>query len=137
MSLKQNLGRLALAGVRSRIGSALVKHLLGWIFTHMSHWIPVQRLRETPTLLAFVHPSPGYPVHIVLVPRGSIGSLAELRSEDAEFMVDLFATVQSLVKELELEECGYRLIANGGKYQEAPHLHFHLVAEKPPPHSLP
>ena len=36
-------------------------------------------------------------------------------------------TIQSLVHEFYLED-GYRLIANGGAYQDIPILHFHLVA---------
>jgi diadenosine tetraphosphate (Ap4A) HIT family hydrolase len=29
-----------------------------------------------------------------------------------------------------LEQTGYRLIANGGAFQDVPHLHFHLIAEE-------
>jgi len=43
--------------------------------------LPVDRLRETATLLAFCHPTPAY-----------------------------------------------RLIVNGGEYQDFPYLHFHLVS---------
>ncbi len=97
----------------------------------MSFAIPLKRLRETPTLLAFDHPSPAYPVHILLVPKQAYASLMELPPEDSNFLRDLFETVQSLVRELGLAEGGYRLIANGGAYQEAPVLHFHLVSEQP------
>jgi hypothetical protein len=36
------------------------------------------------------------------------------------------------VKEYNLEQCGYRLILNGGINQDFPILHFHLIAEKNP-----
>jgi diadenosine tetraphosphate (Ap4A) HIT family hydrolase len=52
-----------------------------------------------------------------------------LQTADADFLLDLVQTVQSLVKELNLESRGYRLITNGGAYQDVPHLHFHLVSE--------
>jgi diadenosine tetraphosphate (Ap4A) HIT family hydrolase len=45
-----------------------------------------------------------------------------------EFLPDLFTTVRKLVEELGLEQKGYRLIVNGGEYQEFPQLHFHLVS---------
>jgi histidine triad (HIT) family protein len=96
----------------------------------MSFAIPLKRLRETPTLLAFQHPSPSYPVHILLVPKRAYASLLELPPEDADFLRDLFDTVQSLVRELGLEKTGYRLVANGGANQDVPVLHFHLIAEK-------
>jgi histidine triad (HIT) family protein len=97
----------------------------------MSCAIPVQKLRETNTLLAFYHPQPVYPLHILLVPKREIPSLADLNPvQDAPFLADLFAIVQSLVSELHLEQAGYRLIVNGGKFQDLPYLHFHLVSEK-------
>jgi histidine triad (HIT) family protein len=107
------------------------RHVLQFLFSHMSFALPVQRLRETPTLLAFHHPQPAYPVHILLVPRRAVASLAELDPVlDASFLVDLFAAVQSLVAEFRLEQSGYRLIVNGGEYQDFPYLHFHLVSGK-------
>lgn len=96
----------------------------------MNFAIPLKRLRETPTLLAFDHPSPSYPVHILLVPKRAYASLLELPPEDSDFLRDLFATVQSLVRELGLAEGGYRLVANGGSYQEVPVLHFHLISDQ-------
>jgi len=101
--------------------------LIGWIFTHMSFAIPVERLLETETLLAFWHPKPAYAFHILIVPKKAIASLAELDSTDTKFLVELYQAVQSLVKEFHLS--GYRLIVNGGAYQDFPQLHFHLVSE--------
>lgn len=112
--------------------SPLGRWFIGWTFAHMSFALPVQRLRETPALIAFHHPKPSYPVHILLVPKKAIGSLTDLQPADADFMLDLFATVQSLVAELHLQKSGYRLIANGGPYQEVAQLHFHLIAEVHP-----
>lgn len=109
--------------------SPLTRFIIGWSFAHMSFALPVRRLRETPSLLAFHHPHPSYAVHILLVPKRAIGDLSELRPADSDFMVDLFATVQSLIKEFSLEQKGYRLIANGGKYQDVPQLHFHLISD--------
>lgn len=95
----------------------------------MSFAIPVERLVETGTLIAFYHPNPSYAVHILLAPKRAYASLLDLPPEDADFQRDLIATVQSLVRELGLESRGYRLIANGGPVQEVPILHFHLIAE--------
>ena len=104
------------------------RKVVGFIFSHMSFAIPAKRLRETDTLLAFYHPKPSYPFHLVLVPKDAIPSLMELDPTSA-FLPDLFATVQSLVTEFQLP--AYRLIVNGGEYQDFPHLHFHLVSDSP------
>lgn len=111
--------------VRSPFGRLLI----GWLFAHASFAIPVRRLRETETLIAFHHPKPSYALHILLVPKRAIGSLMDLSPDDSDFTTDLFQTVQSLIEELDLEDIGYRLIANGGKYQDVPQLHFHLISE--------
>jgi histidine triad (HIT) family protein len=97
--------------------------------SHMAFAIPIKRLRETATLLAFNHPSPGYPVHVLIIPKREYRSLLDLDPADTAFQRDLFETVRSLVIELCLEKTGYRLIANGGAYQDIPILHFHLIAE--------
>jgi histidine triad (HIT) family protein len=109
---------------RSPIGRLLI----GWIFAHMSFAIPINRLRDTDTLLAFHHPKPSYPFHVLLVPKKAIGSLTDLQPEDNAFLTEVFRVTQELVKELDLTTSGYRLIVNGGEYQDVPQLHFHLIS---------
>ena len=93
----------------------------------MSFAIPAKRLRETETLLAFYHPKASYPFHVLLVPKKAVASLKELNVKDSAFLADLYSTVQSLVDEFHLP--AYRLIVNGGEYQDFPQLHFHLIAD--------
>lgn len=92
----------------------------------MSFAIPVKRLRETETLMAFHHPRPSYAFHVLLVPKRAVASLKEFDSKDTAFLIDLYSTVKDLVKEFELP--AYRLIVNGGEFQDFPQLHFHLIA---------
>jgi histidine triad (HIT) family protein len=116
---------LALRAARGPIGRVFIS----WTVTHMSFVIPARRLRETKTLVAFSHPQPAHQLHILLVPKRALGGLVDLTPADSDFTTDLFATVQSLVAEFGLERTGYRLIANGGAYQDVPQLHFHLIAD--------
>ncbi len=101
--------------------------LIGWMFAHMSFAIPIKRLRETETLMAFYHPKPSYPFHVLLVPKRSVKTLMEFDSNDSAFLSDLYSTVQNLVDEFHLT--AYRLIVNGGEHQDFPQLHFHLISE--------
>jgi len=103
-----------------------IRAIIGWMFEHMSFAIPVKRLRETETLMAFRHPQPAYPFHVLLVPKKSVASLADLDPADTTFLTDLYASVQSLVQEYQLP--AYRLIVNGGEFQDFPQLHFHLIS---------
>jgi histidine triad (HIT) family protein len=111
---------------RTRPGRFLIRLL----FTRMTFALPVSRLRETETLLAFWHPKPAYAFHVILTPKRPAASLAELDPADSAFLTDLISAVQSLVREYKLEEGGYRLIVNGGQYQDFPHLHFHLISDQ-------
>jgi histidine triad (HIT) family protein len=106
-----------------------LRPLVQWMFAHMSFAIPTQRLRETNTLVAFRHPQPSYPLHILIVPKAAYRSLLDVPPHATDFMRDLIETVQGLVREYQLESTGYRLITNGGSYQDVPQLHFHLVSE--------
>ena len=72
--------------VRSPVGGLLT----GWVFTHMSFALPIHKLRETETLVAFYHPRPSYPVHILLVPKRKLAGLPDLTPADADFTADLF-----------------------------------------------
>jgi histidine triad (HIT) family protein len=101
--------------------------LIGWMFAHMGFALPVKRLRETNTLIAFYHPKPAHPFHMLLVPKKAVASLKELDSTDTAFLTDLYSTVQNLVDEFQLP--AYRLIVNGGEYQDFPYLHFHLISD--------
>ncbi len=105
----------------------LVRRLIGWVFEHMNFAVPVKRLRETQTLMAFYHPKPSYTFHVLLVPKKAVATLQELDPNDVSFLTDLYATVQSLVEEYRLS--AYRLIVNGGEYQDFPQLHFHLISD--------
>ncbi len=101
---------------------------IGWIFAHMSFAIPLKRLRETDTLMVFHHPKPSYPFHVLLVPKKAVASLKEFDLKDSAFLIDLYATVQNLVEEFHLS--AYRLILNGGEFQDFPQLHFHLISSQ-------
>ena len=112
-----------------RLANTIIgRFLIRLVFSKMSFLIPAKRLRETETLLAFHHPKPSYPVHILLMPKSEIDSFQSLDATNTAFMADLVSTTQSLVEEFGLAEKGYRLIVNGGEYQDFPHLHFHLIS---------
>ena len=109
----------------------LGKVILLWSITHMNNVLPIERLRETDNLIAFHHPEPTYPVHILIVPKRTIPTLMDITPTDAGLIMEIMQTALSLVDEFKLQEVGYRLIVNGGKYQSLPQLHYHLVSESP------
>ena len=106
-----------------------------WSFAHGSFAIPVKRRYETKTLMAFHHPRPSYALHILIVPKREIGSLVDVSTEDTGLLRELLEAAQHLIKAFQLEQVGYRLIINGGAYQDVPFLHVHLISDDAPPDS--
>jgi histidine triad (HIT) family protein len=98
------------------------------MLTRIRYFNPAYHLLSTKTLVAFQHPNPEYSVHILLVPKRPIANVLDLTPTDKDFMIDLFQSVRVLVHEHGLEQTGYRLIVNGGPYQDFPYLHFHLIS---------
>jgi len=90
--------------------------------------IPAEIIYEDELCLAFKDVNPQAPVHVLVIPKKEIPSLAHLKSEDLELAGHLFLTVGKLAKMLELDE-GYRTIVNTGKAggQTVDHLHLHLL----------
>lgn len=107
------------------------RNFTGWLFAHMSFILPLDRLLETKYWLVFRHPQPAYPVHILFVPKKTLTNLLALSTKETDLIKELLDNIQNIIVELGLEESGYRLITNGGAYQEIPQLHFHLVSGEP------
>ena len=103
--------------------------ILHYLFAFFSFVIPGEKLIDNQVLMAFHHPTPSYPLHILLVPKAKYRSLKNLPSDDSRFEVELFRAVNELVQNYNLMEKGYRLIVNGGISQDVNHLHFHLISE--------
>ena len=95
----------------------------------MTDFMPIDKLRNTERVVAFYHPRPSYQTHILIVPKKAIANLGDLAPQDYAYVEAVLQTAQELVTELELAEKGYRLIVNGGAYQDIPQLHFHLVSD--------
>ena len=108
--------------------SATARKALAWLFVHAPRTVPISPLRETRNWLAFCHPAPSYPVHIVILPRKPWKDWLEVTVEDPEVLTEFVTLTQSMIRDFELTPAGYRLIMNGGPNQTFPHLHFHLVA---------
>jgi histidine triad (HIT) family protein len=126
-SLKIKLAQILLRAARIKL---LQPGFLS-LFRHMDRFLPVERLFENENWLAFEHPQPVYPLHILLLPKKPIPSLMENPLEPPEFYRDLMVVVRALVERYDLERRGYRLITNGGPNQSIPQWHWHLISENP------
>lgn len=94
--------------------------------------IPCKKIYEDAHALAFHDISPQAPVHVLVIPKDKAISFSDFSTLGAGKVGNFFAAVGQVVKELKLEEGGYRLIANTGMNggQEVPHFHVHILAGK-------
>ncbi|HRF49365.1 MAG TPA: HIT domain-containing protein [Anaerolineales bacterium] len=105
----------------------VVGGLIGWLFARHSRWLPLRRLSETATEIAFWHPRPSYPVHILIVPKQAVRALADLAPGEPNPAGGLVSTAAEIARSLGLSR--YRLVLNGGAFQDVPQLHVHLIVE--------
>jgi histidine triad (HIT) family protein len=91
--------------------------------------IKVTKVRETDNVLAFYHTKPSWTTHIVIVTKKHISSLLEL--ENIDLIKEIFEIAKDIIKEKCLDKNNFKIITNGGKFQDSKHLHFHLVSGKP------
>ena len=91
--------------------------------------IPADIVYEDEICLAFRDINPQAPVHILLIPKKEIVSIATLTEEDNEILAHLLLITAEIAKQEGLEEKGYRVVSNIGNDggQSVFHLHFHIL----------
>jgi histidine triad (HIT) family protein len=90
--------------------------------------IPSTRVYEDEQCIAFADINPQAPVHLLIIPRKHIVSLAEATTEDSALLSHLLWTVAEIAREKSLA-AGYRVVINIGPNggQTVDHLHLHLL----------
>lgn len=91
--------------------------------------IPSTKLHEDETTVAFADVNPQAPVHILVIPRDHVPSLADLPEAGSEVAGHLLLTAARVAREAGLEEAGYRVVTNIGSDggQSVGHLHLHVL----------
>ncbi|MCI8444215.1 MAG: histidine triad nucleotide-binding protein [Clostridia bacterium] len=94
--------------------------------------VPSSKVYEDEEILAFKDIQPAAPIHILVIPKKHITSLAHLEEEDEAVIGRIYTVMNQIAEEQGFRQNGYRVIVNCGKDggQEVMHLHFHLLAGK-------
>ena len=90
--------------------------------------IPSKKVYEDENVYAFHDINPMAPVHVLVIPKKHIGSLAEINENNIDSVSAVMKKIPEIAASLGLEN-GYRLVSNCGKdaCQSVPHLHFHIL----------
>ena len=90
---------------------------------------PAQVLYASETVMAFRDVAPQAPVHVQLIPKEHVASMAEVEERHAGMLADLFQAARQVARAEGIGESGFRLVTNVGRDggQHVYHLHFHLL----------
>lgn len=92
--------------------------------------ISSDKVYEDDEILAFKDINPAAPVHILVIPKKHIDSIAMLEKQDELLVGRIYSVINKIAEEQGVKEDGFRVIVNCGRDggQEVMHLHFHLLA---------
>jgi len=93
--------------------------------------IPIQIVAQNKYALAFPDRSPLAPVHLLVVPRRHINSLAFVQSDDTEMIAGMVALIQQLAQTHgNSSDYGFNIEINTGASagQSVFHMHWHFKA---------
>lgn len=90
--------------------------------------IPANIVFEDENFLAFRDLYPKAPVHVLVIPKQHIESLAHITAADQALLGEMTLLLKDLAHQLNLQE-GFKITVNTGKSggQEIMHLHYHLT----------
>ena len=90
--------------------------------------IPSTKVYEDEYTFAFKDINPQMPVHILVIPKTHISSVAELNENNSIYAARCLETVSKVAKQEGLDN-GYRVVSNVGNDagQTVHHLHFHIL----------
>lgn len=93
--------------------------------------VPADITYEDDLCLAFKDVNPQAPVHVLVIPKKEIRSLADVEPEDQSLLGHLLLVVRRLAEELGLD-AGFRTVINTGAEggQTVDHLHIHLLGKR-------
>jgi histidine triad (HIT) family protein len=90
--------------------------------------IPSDIVFENERIVAFRDINPVAPVHVLVIPKEHIASMAHLKEEHQALMGEIMTSIQKLAEQEKLDD-GFRVVVNTGRDggQTVSHLHFHLI----------
>jgi len=91
--------------------------------------VPSEIIYQDGEVAAFRDINPQAPLHLLIIPKRHITSLAGLSEEETLLAGQMVKVANQLAKREGVAESGYRLVINSGAEggQLVPHLHLHLL----------
>jgi len=91
--------------------------------------IPSKEVFRDPEMMAFEDIRPVAPVHVLVIPKEHVPSVAEVQSQHQALLYRMVELANRIAEERQISREGYRLVFNKGPLagQSVYHLHLHLL----------
>ena len=91
--------------------------------------VPADIVHSSDGLVAFRDINPQAPIHLILMPRDHVPSLAEVTDDHGRILAEIAQAATHLARAEGVDRSGWRLVTNVGPDagQSVFHLHFHLL----------
>jgi histidine triad (HIT) family protein len=93
----------------------------------LSGTLGVSVVFEDDRVLAFHHPDPIAPIHVVIIPKAHIASLLSEEARDGAMLSSMLLAIQEAARGLGLDKAGFFVRANAVAPGVTPHMHWHLM----------
>jgi histidine triad (HIT) family protein len=91
--------------------------------------IPAEFLYEDDLVVAFRDAQPIAPVHVLVIPKRHIASIADIGDSEEQLTGRMILAAKKIAEDLQISENGYKLLFRVGHHggQEVEHIHLHLI----------
>jgi diadenosine tetraphosphate (Ap4A) HIT family hydrolase len=134
------LGQQAPVGIRTRRDPRFSKYYdaagkkRDWYCEDvLSGKLDLQVIHQDDRVMAFHHPDPMAPLHVVIIPKAHVSGLLAPEATDPELLRSLMTAVQEVARLLGLRDRGFYVRSNAATPDVTPHMHWHVMGPGIPP----
>lgn len=99
----------------------------------LSGKVTVEVVHQDERVMAFHHPDPASPIHVVIIPKAHVAGLLAPEATDPELMSSVMTAVQEVARIMGLKSRGFYVRANAAMPDVTPHMHWHVMGPGIPP----
>ncbi len=99
----------------------------------LSGKMAVEVVHQDDRVMAFHHPDPEAPIHVVIIPKAHVAGLLAPEATDPELMRSVMSAVQEVARIMGLKSRGFFIRSNAATPDVTPHMHWHVMGPGIPP----
>ena len=93
----------------------------------LSGKMTVEVVHQDDRVMAFHHPDPAAPIHVVVIPKAHVAGLLAPEATDPELMRSVMTAVQEVARIMGLKSRGFFIRSNAATPDVTPHMHWHVM----------